>query len=210
MTVSLVNTRRVEGEQCYDISSPFDVRHVGKLILESDYGLDVQAPRNHCVVQRPDDDDDLMLVRFTPFDSHLAYPETSKPYFLPNLADVTDSPNQAEKIHRLHLDKIGEEGIRPWFIDIRQQNQETNNQQIRGLAILQHLLPSGSEIAVKQPEIQKHITKVIDSYYDWIRRTKATLYLSDLRSSEQYSVLPNGDLVLHDVEPIYRSTAKNY
>lgn len=177
---------------CFDGGNPFRVIHHGKLSRT----FDLQTPPfGHCVTSNPGDGT-LSIVRFNPLRRS---PEN--PFWLKNSCRVIDGfPNAdaAAETHERHLKQLGKLGLTPW-VKIIAPGVCTSLGNVEGVFMQQDVLPDYTQPLIAVKAIQRY-TAIIRRYFDWAQSDGCVL--SDIYSTTQGSIL-DGQLILHDIEPIY-------
>lgn len=194
-------------EYCFDVGSPFtDVTHAGKLentATDARY-IAKRPPFNHCVVDIVDGS--LGVIRFTPF--RTAHLNRHGRNLIRNqgafeLANVLPTPDDAIEMHMRHLAKLGQLGLRPWLREIR-SGTATDIAPTLGIFTLQDVLPEGHQTGLYGTDYHAVVAQAATAYRKWAESNNEPGYLYDIGSSPQFSIV-EGELVLHDVEPLYAS-----
>jgi hypothetical protein len=191
-----LRTELTDGERCIDRGNPCGAVHAGKLQLPY---RRLETPRNHCVIRYPNssNDDEYYLLRLTPHNQDFCMLKTD------DCCPAVHTSEQVADLHARHLKFLGKAGLRPWIHQMQTEIcPDFDENQSAGIFIEQKLLPEGSETVANTRENWELIHKRLREYYTLA--TDEPMQLYDLASPKQYSRLPDDEVVLHDVEPLYR------
>jgi hypothetical protein len=185
---------RAPHEECYDAHSPFGyLRHAGKLVLPADlrdkYLQDFPPPKNHCVVYLGTGSA-LGVLRFYPF--------TLNDY---RVNKALGAPERIIDIHKRHLQKLAEFGLRPWIRDMA-LGSHPSAPGGGGLYILQDVLPPNAEVGLSSWEDRLAMTLSVSQYQGWAHENKEPACMVDIQGEDQASKV-GSTIYLHDVEPDY-------
>lgn len=149
---------------------------------------------------------DYALVRFTEF--HTTNSVYARSVGILSLSDFAATPADAARIHAVHLDKLTEVGLSPWYVDV-QAVENTHEPNRSGIYILQKLLPPGSVPLPLTSTRYNALKPGVSRYKEWVLETEQPIFLYDIEDPDQGSRLPDDTVVLHDVEPLYRSVGQS-